>query len=164
VSDIVQIKIENEGPFFGAVEKLVERAGDLRSFAPKVSSSWYAHVASTFQSEGGGGWDDLSGAYAEQKAKTYGQQRILHASGRMEEALTSKDAPDSYADETPTELTYGATGRSGELARYHQEGTDTMPARPVYVVTIGYKRGVEDVVMDDLTQYAQSLGLQSVAT
>jgi hypothetical protein len=162
----VLIKIEGLREADAALQGLGEHAGNMRALAPAISTAWYAKETGWLESGGRGTFQGLTEKYAVRKAQKYGGQPILKASGAMEEALTSKNSVDSVYIETDNELTLGATGRSGEIASYHQEGTDNMPARPVYdsLIIEEFKDGdLGPIVIAELTEYARSLSLRVVS-
>lgn len=81
-----------------------------------------------FSSEGGygsGGWAPLSPAYAARKARAYPGKPILERTGKLVGSLTRR--PFDVEDIHPS---YMRLGTSVAYARYHQRGTEKMPARP----------------------------------
>ena len=74
----------------------------------------------------GGGWSALSPKYAAWKAKQRPGASILVFDGTLRESLTER--PFGVDEITNKSMTVG-TGV--EHAKYHQDGTDKMPARPI---------------------------------
>lgn len=162
MSEFLSVEISGAEAVYFALDAVAARAEDLSPSYPKISTLWYAHVDRWLESEGGGSYDDLTAAYARRKEKKYGPKKILQASGAMKEAVTSKDAADSFYDESPRELTMGATGRSGLIARAHQDGKGSLPVRTVFNVTDELAKSFVSAIAEDLTEYARSLGFATV--
>ncbi len=145
-----------------ALLSLADYAGRMPNFSDKLSLAWYGRAKAWLDSEGRGSFVGLTEAYAAEKAKRYGAKPILDADGSMKAALTSKDAPDAFYEVTDDSLTMGAIGRSGEIASYHQTGTDKMPKRSPYdslIVEEFKNEDVKQIIAFDLSQYARELSL-----
>ncbi len=71
-----------------------------------------------------GGWAPL----AQSTIDRYGDHPILYLTGRMFESLMQETA-DTIYEPGPTMMVWGT---SVEYAHFHQEGTDRMPARPIF--------------------------------
>jgi len=81
-----------------------------------------------FNSEGSynsGGWSPLSADYGAWKAKNYPGKRILELTGDLKDSLTSR--PFGVDEITDTKMIIGT---AVDYAKYHQQGTANMPARP----------------------------------
>lgn len=99
---------------------------DLRPFWPLVVPMFVRWMGDQFSSEGGWGghtWTPLSAEYAAEKAARYPGRSILIATGALRGAASR---PQRTA--TPSSLTLTITDPK---VGYHQDGTPTMPARPV---------------------------------
>lgn len=99
---------------------------DLRPFWPLVVPLFIEWMGEQFQSEGAWGgeaWAPLSVDYAAYKAQAHPGRSILIASGALRSAASK---PKRTA--TPSSLTLTIVDPKIE---FHQDGTETMPARPV---------------------------------
>jgi len=95
----------------------------------KASFDLYRTLSSEFQSEGSraGGWAPLSPAYAARKAQEWPGRPILQRRRVLMRTLTVKGEPGQIRRLTTESMTLGT---SHKAARFHQEGTRHMPARP----------------------------------
>lgn len=82
----------------------------------------------SFDSSGAtyGGWAPLSPAYAAWKDAHYPGQPILTLTGELRASLAERPLGVEHIDNQRMVL-----GTAIEYARYHQDGTSTMPARPI---------------------------------
>lgn len=99
---------------------------DLRPFWPLLVPIFIGWMGAQFATEGGWGgnaWAPLSAAYAVEKARSYPGRTILIREGDLRRAASE---PSRVA--TPRTLTLTI---DSDIAGYHQEGTDKMPARPL---------------------------------
>lgn len=115
-----------------------------------------------FSSEGGSGqagkWKGLSSPYKEIKAKKWGQQPILQASGRLYKSLTSSGG-DAVYEESNLELTLGS---SVPYAKYHQRGTRKMPSRPPISLTDENKKQLLKPIQTKLEQLIDNAKLRDI--
>lgn len=94
-----------------------------------VQSEFYKVVKSIFENEGGTSkWKPLSSPYKERKAKRYGEQPILVATGYMRTSLTSA-GQGSVVDKQPLEMTLGS---SDPKTGYHNRGGGRLPKREIF--------------------------------
>jgi phage gpG-like protein len=121
----------------------------LASFWPEVwdevSASISVEEALWFESHGDGSWTPLSPAYAAYKSVVLPGQPILVASGELRSSLT--DPAQLVLEITPDALFLGSRV---SYARYHQEGTENMPARPVLIPAIRVWDIIDSVVKRQL--------------
>jgi hypothetical protein len=99
---------------------------DLRGFWPLLVPVFIGWMRDQFKTEGGWGgqqWAPLSPAYAIEKARTHPGRTILIRDGTLRRA-----ASQPRREATPRTLTLWI---DDDVAGYHQEGTDRMPARPL---------------------------------
>lgn len=128
----ITIDVEGEQAVINAFQKVERGILDLRQLGTWkwVASEFYKVEKAQFGSEGSAGksgkWKSLTSPYKEIKAKKWGDQPILQASGRLYKSLTANGA-DSVYEESNLELTLGS---SLPYAGYHQKGTRKMAARP----------------------------------
>lgn len=114
------------------IKSAAEIIADPRHVDPLLTNALHAHVARTIQTGNEGTYPALTPSYAKAKAQHFGPKPILVATGTMAGAATSDNASDSLHYVTDTEIINGLKGRSGEIASFHQWGTDVMAARPLY--------------------------------
>lgn len=96
--------------------------------------------AEQFASEGAygsGGWPPLSEDYRLWKERKRPGVPILQFDGDLYRSLTQDSAPGAIREITPLSLTFGT---SIPYAKYHQEGTPRMPARPPLIL-LSHVRG-----------------------
>lgn len=128
----ITINVEGEQSVINAFQKVERGILDLRQLGTWkwVASEFYKVEKAQFGSEGSAGksgkWQSLTSPYKEIKAKKWGDQPILQASGRLYKSLTANGA-DSVYEDSNLELTLGS---SLPYAGYHQKGTRKMAARP----------------------------------
>ena len=128
----ITIDVQGEKAVIDALQKVERGVLDLRQLGTWkwVASEFYKVEKAQFGSEGSAGksgrWQNLTSPYKEIKAKKWGEQPILQASGRLYKSLTANNA-DSVYEESNLEL---ALGSSVPYAGYHQKGTRRMAARP----------------------------------
>ncbi|HAF44997.1 MAG TPA: hypothetical protein DCK83_08695 [Gallionellaceae bacterium] len=98
-------------------------------FERHLEPDLYRTLSSEFQSEGSraGGWAPLSPAYAARKAQEWPGRPILQRRRVLMRTLTVKGEPGQIRRLTTESMTLGT---SHKAARFHQEGTRHMPARP----------------------------------
>jgi phage gpG-like protein len=131
-------------------ERLDRHVSDLRPVWDNAERRFHKLEDSQFKSEGARGesgkWKPLSRPYAVQKAKRYGVQPILRASGRMEAALTGHTG-DSVVFKEPQEF---GIGTSLAYAGYHQRGPGSLPKRPLIDPTDQDKRDFSKEIQRDI--------------
>lgn len=99
---------------------------DWRPFWPVAMRIIRAWFGLQFESEGafgGAKWAPLTPDYAAYKASQYPGKSILVATGKLKRAAT---APTWHGRPTSLEIVI-----ADAVAIYHQEGTSSMPARPI---------------------------------
>lgn len=114
-------------PFEAVLTRFENNAQDAEPAFQKMADHFAQMNNKQFDSEGGhygGGWDPLKPQYAKWKATKRPGKGILEFDGLLRESLTQR--PFGVDEVTGTGMTVG-TGV--EYARYHQDGTDDMPAR-----------------------------------
>ena len=86
-----------------------------------------------FRTEGGGNtWQPLSPQYAAWKARFYPGAGILFRTGAYFEAATTPGGAYNVIEVDDNSLTYGVEGL--DYAVFHSEGTNRLPARPVFAL------------------------------
>lgn len=117
----------------GTLAGAARLVSDVRPLDPILTNALHAHVALTIETGNEGTYPALKPETVRRKERAgQGGNPILVATGTMAGAATSDNAPDSVHYATETEIVNGLTGRSGEIANFHQYGTDNMAARPLY--------------------------------
>jgi hypothetical protein len=135
-TDSIQITMEPGGiALFRGFEKWADLVKDpMRQIGPYATTLIHRHHARTFASEGSGTgdgkrWAPLSARYAAEKSRAYPGRPLLVRTSVLRSALTG-GGRGSRVRTTKTTLEVGVKGKPAEYARYHQEGTPIMPARP----------------------------------
>jgi len=132
------------------IEGMDRRLRDMRPVWGEIHSIFIAFMRQQFKSEGtyaGDRWRPLNPQYAAYKMRRYGRQRILHASGRLEESFTSANARDHVYRNGPS---FMEAGSRVEYAKAHQYGypARNLPARPMIAkFTRAEGERVADVVL-----------------
>jgi hypothetical protein len=125
VSDIT-VHISGDDEFERKVRKLQLFFDDLRTFWPLLVPVFIGWLGAQFSTEGGWGgqtWAPLSPQYAVWKGTHYPGRTILIRDGALRRA-----ASEPRREATPRTLTLWI---DDDVAGYHQDGTDRMPARPL---------------------------------
>jgi hypothetical protein len=165
------VKVELLANGFGEEEaklvRLLAMLTDLRPFWPKVVPLFIAWMREQFGSEGewgGDPWAPLSEAYNTRKQEMYPGRGILYATGDLRRSASN---PQRIA--TPQMLSLiidDADKRHGgketrSVAEYHQEGTPTMPARPIIPAVLPPKARLElEAVAEEwILEMQERLGL-----
>jgi hypothetical protein len=141
------LTIAGETQLARAFDVLAHDAEDLREPLERTHEHLRQVVGEQFQSEGGHGgrrWQDLSPAYARQKADHYGDGRpILVASEGMRAAWLARQP----LELTARRLVMGPREGSEEAVRSlaHQTGAGHLPQRRIVDLTLGDKRGIDRI-------------------
>jgi len=113
-------------------------ANDLNDFEPmfrSIAKDFKKTEEGIFSSEGsfegGSAWPALSPMYKVQKDKKYPGRKILEATGKLRQSLTSMGS--GHVEQIESESL--AIGTDIKYAKYHQSGTRKMPARPPLQIT-----------------------------
>lgn len=106
------------------------KLSDLTPVWDDLRDAFWEVEAEQFDSEGAAGgkkWKDLSKRYKAQKIKRYGAKPILHATGALRAAMTSKTSDTIYQKDRNSMI----LGTSLKYAIYHQRGGGNLPQREV---------------------------------
>lgn len=138
------------------LSKLRGSVSDLRKAWPKVVDEFDRIVESIFHNEGGasGQWEPLSDKYAERKTPDQG---ILRRTDALFTSLTRKYAQHAIFRVRKEGFTRGS---SLKYFAFHQKGTRTMPARPIYDFRENHVRRMRDVLRQELRANMVSLGIE----
>lgn len=131
--------------------KWARRLEDLRRFwTDFFAPQFFIDVQRNFNTEGSfvGGWRALSPRYAAWKLRHYGRKPILVRTGRMKRSFVY-GGPGNYIRAWKLRMALGSTV---EYTKYHQAGTERMPARPV--IWLGQQRVYQKL----LTQFVREEG------
>jgi hypothetical protein len=131
--DAIIVTPEGLPELLAGLDTFAKEIATLEPAAPFLAEAWYARIVRWIGSGGKGTFPGLADSTRKQKEKRgQGGNPILVADGTMARAATSSNAPDSIFEVRPDQITLGIGGRSGEIAAFHQYGTDNMAARPLY--------------------------------
>jgi len=148
----LKIDILGANAFNAALIGLESQVEDMRPVWESIVPVFREIFREQFDSEGSKGasgqWAPLSHPYAEIKAKKWGEQKILHASGKLEAALTGTTS-ETITDIQKKELAFGT---SLKYARFHQTGTGRMPARPIVALSDTQTRRISKAVQLSLLE------------
>lgn len=129
--------------FAGAVVDMRPAFVEIRDRFLRVNRRQFA----TQGKHGSGGWAPLSPPYAAWKATQRPGAKILVFDGDLRRSLTEQP------DYEVIEPHYMAVGSNVEHGRYHQHGTDNMPARPPVDLTDNWKREAMRVLQRHLVAH-----------
>jgi phage gpG-like protein len=131
--------IEGEEQVGRMLSRVTDKIDDLAPFWEAAGSMLVTTVGEQFDTQGGrtGGWAPLSPQYAIDKARKYGSQPILVASGAMRASLMGGSG--NISRQIPEGLVFGT---DVSYARYHQTGTSRMPQRRILDLTSDDRRAM----------------------
>jgi len=134
----VKVSVLGEAQLHRALQGRIRRTSDLRPAFEQIADDFFEGEGKAFDREGSyegnPAWTPLNQQYAERKARKHPGARILHASGKLEEAMTGGSG--AIREVAPLRLVVGGSvtvgkGRRWDLGALHQTGTRRMPARKV---------------------------------
>jgi len=144
------------------IARFADGITDYRPVWPVIEDDFYSLEARQFQSEGvaGGGekWAPLSPEYAGYKEAHFPGAKILERKGDLARSLSNANDPNAVHIRERKMLTLGTRV---PYARYHQEGTKHMPARPEIQFPEPFKRMAMAHVQQHLVQMATKMGFRS---
>ena len=132
-----------------------DRAHDLRPAWEDIRDDFLRNEMEQFESEGrhaSGGWAELSPIYAAWKNAHLPGMPILQLSGRLMDSLTDKRHADFVFEAKRKSLRMGT---KVPYARFHQEGTRTMPDRPPIALTDKQRRLWVKIIQTHIFQSGQ---------
>lgn len=127
----LRIVVEGDEEAARAIARLALFITDLRGFWPLVVPLFVTWMRRQFETEGsfgGAAWAPLAPGYAAWKSEHLGGRGILYAEGDLRQAASR---PERRVSPRTLELTV-----VDPKVRFHQEGTDKMPARPLIFATL----------------------------
>ncbi len=134
----VNFEILGERQVSRMLSRTTDKIADLGPYWQMVTGLLQDSIKEQFNTEGGrtGGWAPLSDRYATDKARRFGSQPILVATGRLKDSLTGGSGFISRQEGNEslrfgTQLGYGT---------YHQTGTSKMPQRRILDLTDNDRR------------------------
>lgn len=132
MTDVVVTKVES-AEVDHALGTFADQLGDTRPLHNAWAEDTHEQVLYTINTGNEGTYPELKPSTVKQKERAgQGSNPILVATGTMLRVATSSNEPDSIFESEPDHLDQGLKGRSGQIAAYHQGGTDKMAARPLY--------------------------------
>lgn len=119
--------------FTPTLDGIEERSIDIAPMYDGLYSAFRRIEQRRFQAEGPG-WDELKpGTVADRERMGYdGAHPILNREGSLRRSLTTKGARNAVVEPLPDGLFMGT---KDPIAKYHQNGTDRMAARPLVDLT-----------------------------
>ena len=152
------VEVTGQGQLYRALDSVVARSGDLRHSGKAIAARVHGLNREQLDSGGArsGGYEDLSEAYAKQKARTHPGKGIERRDDALYESLTTPDATGSIYEIEKDHVSVGSS--LAHAARQHY-GDDSTPARPSIVIQEPQREELFRIYCDDLTEYARGLGL-----
>lgn len=152
----VHIRLTGDGEFDRKAKQLQLFFEDLRTFWPLLVPVFIGWMGAQFSTEGGFGgqaWAPLSPQYAAWKSTHYPGRTILIRDGALRRA-----ASEPRREATPRTLTLWI---DDDVAGYHQDGTDRMPARPLIPEPLPQSaiRDIDDAAHEYVSTLVRNLGL-----
>lgn len=116
------------------LDGLGDRAGDMRLAFHEIAGELMAGERRQFTSQSG--WRPLAASTRERKRRQGKSLRVLHDSGSLERALTTRGAPGQLLDVKPDSVRFGIKGGRSDVyyGRFHEHGKG-VPRRQIVVVT-----------------------------
>ena len=150
MAELLHLSLEGIPKWQQWTEDMIARAQDMRPVFEVMYEAWIVEVQEQFATEGayyGDAWAPLNEKYAERKRRQWGLMPILIASGAMLKSFLG-----GHNHVKVIEADHAAFGSTDEKARYHQEGTEHMPARPIVKASDALKQvGAHSAVLYILT-------------
>lgn len=123
---------------------------DMHDALEAATEIVYEHERQLFDSWGDGHWPPLAESTIQRKAaQGYGEpQRPLYAMGNLFESVTSPHGPYSTREITDHQAVIGVDWDNNgyQIPVLHQEGTATMPARPIFTLDDQLVHSIASVV------------------
>lgn len=168
----IRFNLEGFDAYEQALIRLIAMLRDLRPFWPRLAPIFVGWMRERFATQGefgGDAWAPLNPAYLARKMTMYPGKGILYASGDLRQAASR---PRRLA--TPTSITFEVddsaythgSGTNRSVVEYHQQGSSTMPARPVIPATwntalpFELQKEVEEEAELWINEMAAKLGLR----
>lgn len=129
----VNFEVLGEKQVSQMLSRTTDKAADLGPYWIMVQGLLRQVIGEQFTTEGGrtGGWAPLSARYALDKARRFGSQPILVASGALRRSLMGGSGQISQQEGNET-LRFGTSVPYGV---FHQTGTSRMPQRRILDLT-----------------------------
>jgi hypothetical protein len=156
MADELGVHVTGDEELRAKLEKFASLIGDMRLFGPSLVPIFIGWMRDVFASEGAWGgtpWAPLSPTYAAEKGKRYPGRSILIREGALRDAASRP-----MREVTPRTLTLWI---DNDVAPFHQEGTDRMPARPLIPERLPASalREVEDAAREHVNVLIRSVRL-----
>jgi len=124
----VQVEVDLDGDEDASeyLDDVKKRMKDLRPVWPRLHQSLKAYMIANFTAQGlpSGGWKPLDAEYGSWKVQNFPGAPILVQSGKLFQQVAK--GPKLEGLMRGARFTFG-----GRVARFHQYGTEKMPARPI---------------------------------
>lgn len=132
----LSIAVDGEDRLVQTLMRFTERSADLSEPLDAMGDILARRQKQEFSAGGlaNGKWAPLSPKYAAWKARNFPGAGILERTGTLKQSLTERPFG---VDEVSTHVAVFGTAVS--YAKYHQDGTPYMPARPPLIRNFGQK-------------------------
>lgn len=143
----IKVDLDNQEDTKEYLDDLKKRMRDLRPVWPSLQSSLKNYMISNFTAQGlpSGGWKPLDAEYASWKATNFPGAPMLVQSGELFRQVSQGPKLESGARDAKFKF-------SGKIARFHQYGTEKMPARPILFAPERWVNEAADVVADYIVE------------
>jgi len=144
----VDIKVElNDDGTKDYLDDVKKRMRDLSPVWPKVHQSLKAYMIENFTAQGlpAGGWKPLDAEYASWKTRTFPGAPMLVQTGSLFQRIARGPKLDGGARTASFTFT-------GKITRFHQYGTEKMPARPILFAPERWVQEVADAIGDYIVE------------
>lgn len=155
-----QIRGENKTGVVG-LNRFPAKIHDMRPAWASVEGSVRIAFLEAFDQEGNGSgrWLPLSKRYGEWKARHFPGKKILQLTGRLRGSLVSGGHSDSITRKTKNYLFIGS---KVPYAKYHQQGTTRMVARPPISLTTKQRGDIGRMIHKAMKQYLSTSSTSNV--
>jgi phage gpG-like protein len=155
----VYVKIYGEDGVQDYMEQIQDRANNLKPVFHWAKRELEKANAQNFETNGlpVGGWKPLSAEYASWKVRKFPGQSTLVRGGSLFRSLTSINGRDSEINDTTASFS-----TSIEYAKFHQYGTNKMPARKIVFEPNDFARNLGMKVVDHVLEKNPSADIMRV--
>lgn len=150
------VEVTGDEELRAKLEKFAALVSDMRLFSGAATGLFIGWMRDVFDTEGGAlgtPWSPLSPAYAVEKSRKFPGKSILIREGTLRQAASRP-----RREATPRSLTFWI---DDPVAGYHEDGTATMPARPLIpdVLPPTWQRELDEAAAEHVNVLIRGVGL-----